>query len=797
MLTKIESAFNKKELNKNHVLIGEIKDSHKKSAFLLCVFKGLLIFLSSFSAVMGLLSAFDVPCYPSVIFAFYFIFSFAMAFIYLNKIYFYVGYIIYFIIFTIELARYFLHANSGFQAVVNIIYEEYSDYFGLMSVRQAHEFIENREISVTVASLFVGFLLIILLNITISGYMNVFETILLTFPFFEVAFYINKHPNIIYLYLLLIVYLTVTFLQFSRHSRMQVKTRHGHEFARIKRGQKAFYYYQGNNKIVIFSIIVSSILSLVLCSFFGAFYESETSKVPSNNIHKTTDEYLKIFIQSGISGFLNAYSATGGLASGRLGGIGQVRPDFEPDFTITFAPHNYETFYVKGFTGTTYNANTWVSDGYIYSSDDQGFSSYVPFDDFETVYNSSKYPSNNYARMDITNLDIDGSTVLYPYFSKGNNTKSDEPSFSVGETTTLYYTPCLNQTEYYIDLPDDNLDNELYREYVYTDCLQVPAELEEILNEVIEEIDYSSDGENINRERIRAANAVYSYFINNFSYTMSPGSTPSKRDYVEYFLSTQHRGFCAHFASAETLLLRQMGIPARYCEGYSVPMSLVYENGTLTNDEYDKWYTGESLIEDSGVISVDVNDSYAHAWVEIYMDGYGFVPFEATIPSLDEENGNDLFDLTALFRGLRVNTPLTTTDNEDETNDNNIFLNNNLFFGKLGLNGKNVASVALISASVIALLVILFFAVKLIHNRIKIIIYKKTGNEYMLAKIDYNKLISFLKRKKYLKKANPLPEDVLKAYEAYLNEYNQKHSKKKDINPKILIENYERIFYRR
>ena len=79
---------------------------------------------------------------------------------------------------------------------------------------------------------------------------------------------------------------------------------------------------------------------------------------------------------------------------------------------------------------------------------------------------------------------------------------------------------------------------------------------------------------------------------------MEPGE-----DFVAHFLE-EGRGYCVHFATAGALLLRMQGIPARYVEGYAPWLG---EGGTS-----------------------NVRDSDAHAWVEIYLDGYGWYPVEMT-----------------------------------------------------------------------------------------------------------------------------------------------------------------------
>lgn len=805
MLYRIEQFFNKRELNKNHIIVGEVTDSSPKSYLLLCFMKAFLIFIISYSSVMGMLKAFDIPVNKPAVFIVYSVGSLFIASLYLNKTFFYIGYITIFIFYTIELARYYSYANSGFQAVVNIIYGFYSDYFKLMSVREAQELYSNRTVTVTIAAIFVGLFLIILLNVTISGYMNILETMLITLPFFEIAFYISKRPPVIYLFMLIFGYVAVSFLQFSKHARMQVKSRHGHEFVRYKRGKKAIYCYQGNERVFFISFILGIVISLVITLAGFSFYNSKTSEIPTNKIHKATDEYVKIFIQTGLSGFLNGYSSTGGISRGRLGGISQVRPDFEPDINVTFAPYSYETVYLKGFTGTSYINKTWVPDLHVsdeIDSNGETIHNYILLSDFEEINKYRQYPYGNRGKMEIINLDVSPDNPLVPYYSDFDNiTYNNNNGFQINSTETITYYPSTSVVDYYETASDALLENADYYEYVYSACTNVPDELKPVLDDVLTEIGYApypygSQSFETGRDRLAAARNIYAYFNENFYYTMSPGSTPVKEDFVTYFLTDQHRGYCVHFASTMVLLLREMGIPARYCEGYCIPISTIYENAVLADEDYTSWYEGSQTFGEETVLSVDVTDANAHAWVEIYLDGYGFVPFEATIPSFDDER--NALDFSDFFAGLLSNTIDFSNGEINENNNANIDVTGfEGFLNGLNIRKESVAYVALISFGVIFAFIALLFLYKWSKIRVELCIYRITKNEYKTAKCEYKMLSSKMRRKGYLKKANPLPADVKEAYDRYLFDYNSKHKKSKDIDTKVLFERYEEIFYRR
>ena len=97
----------------------------------------------------------------------------------------------------------------------------------------------------------------------------------------------------------------------------------------------------------------------------------------------------------------------------------------------------------------------------------------------------------------------------------------------------------------------------------------------------------------------------------NAEYTMTPGWAPLNEDIVEYFLFDSGRGYCEHFAAAATLMYRLYGIPARYASGYMVQP-----------DAFEQ--------QESGSWKAVVTDREAHAWVEIFLEDYGWTPVEVT-----------------------------------------------------------------------------------------------------------------------------------------------------------------------
>ncbi len=144
--------------------------------------------------------------------------------------------------------------------------------------------------------------------------------------------------------------------------------------------------------------------------------------------------------------------------------------------------------------------------------------------------------------------------------------------------------------------------------------------------------------------RIAAAQLVQQFLTSkNFKYSKNPPSTGGK-DVVENFLSNSRQGFCVHFASAGTMILRQMGVPCRYVSGYCAK-----------EDSFKSGENDEDICE--------VKDSQSHAWVEIYLDDFGWIPVEMTPGYFEYVTGENPFDYIGV-NGKKTNTGAAYNDSE-------------------------------------------------------------------------------------------------------------------------------------
>lgn len=100
--------------------------------------------------------------------------------------------------------------------------------------------------------------------------------------------------------------------------------------------------------------------------------------------------------------------------------------------------------------------------------------------------------------------------------------------------------------------------------------------------------------------------AVENYLRANETYDLNSPEPARGDDAVDDFVFVSHRGFCEQFATAAVVMLRSVGIPARLVSGYAV--------GETTSDPGRRIFLGTD----------------AHAWVQVYYPGVGWVDSDPT-----------------------------------------------------------------------------------------------------------------------------------------------------------------------
>ena len=151
-----------------------------------------------------------------------------------------------------------------------------------------------------------------------------------------------------------------------------------------------------------------------------------------------------------------------------------------------------------------------------------------------------------------------------------------------------------------------NLEEYIYEllipraDWIFEAYTQLPDELPARIGQLAQHV---TQGATNDYER---AGLLNEFLRTSFPYTLSPGNTPSDRDFVDYFLFDQQEGYCVHFATAFVVMARTLGLAARYVEGFYV--------------------TG--FPDDEGF--VNVINRQGHAWAQVYFEGFGWKIFEPT-----------------------------------------------------------------------------------------------------------------------------------------------------------------------
>ena len=244
------------------------------------------------------------------------------------------------------------------------------------------------------------------------------------------------------------------------------------------------------------------------------------------------------------------------------------------------------------------------------------------------------YPSFRQGSLAVRELTIrpvspTGSTIYYPYYfltwtaedysGQFRSSGSLRDALSMREGTVSSREPVESYRVLSMEGPRageeealsplaDGLEQVLYRDFVYSHYLDVPRATRAALAPLLEEagrvpIQWPAELPEPYQEPAAAARRTAVALADAARYDLSAPAMEPGEDFIAHFLE-QGRGYCVHFATAGALLLRMQGIPARYVSGYVADL------------------------DESGYAAV--LDSAAHAWVEIYLDGFGWYPVEMT-----------------------------------------------------------------------------------------------------------------------------------------------------------------------
>ncbi len=369
---------------------------------------------------------------------------------------------------------------------------------------------------------------------------------------------------------------------------------------------------------------------IILCTLVGCIWFSKLSF--SNSIEYLTSEEKKqevlywqdTFLEMDVKDILSLdYHFP-------MEPLGNQTPSYQGEVLLEIEAEEYplSSIYLKGFHGTTYKNGIW-------STDDRAFkkicrtNSYsqkelaehlfdMPFEALKVYYSEYEIGLMEQEYV-IRYVGSSGDVAYVPYFSKWDSLNGDVVLKSdyllkkaVGKDMLSVNTlQSIEEMEALIALGENaasSAETEVLNTLSAAYCEN--QESFSFFAEAVEQITRTYTGEGVNSQRLAYAKGVKKYLSEQMSYSLILDTLPQGADPVEYAVTQGHEGYCMHFASAGTMLLRELGVPARYVSGYVV----VPSDFEASEQKF----------------FAKVTDYAAHAWVEIYLENVGWIPYEMT-----------------------------------------------------------------------------------------------------------------------------------------------------------------------
>lgn len=402
-------------------------------------------------------------------------------------------------------------------------------------------------------------------------------------------------------------------------------------------GRNSFVQRERADRRKVFSYIV--LFLLLGAGFLGAqILEVNTS----SKILSHSKEYLKRQHKMERE-FANTMENIGQRLAARFGidsdgRLSNTAPVYMKDTVIklTLLEKPTNSFYLKGFVGGDYHNGRWypceterlreiVADQR--GEKDIWQAGYVLVECFGRGLGrlaEKKYETPIQLKMEYVGKGKRSKYAYIPYFSdlnsiadeNGNDCVSVNGENGLERKSNSYYVNCYNvgreipemtemmQGGNYLLMSRKQLNG--YHNYIKELYGSLPAEELSQLKSLART--YYIDGEN----EVAMAQRIRQLLRQSAQYSQELEPIPEGMDYVEFFLFSQRKGYCEHFATAGTLLARAKGIPARFVSGYKVPAKRFIKN-------------------EDGTYTANVLDSDAHAWTEIFIgNASGWYPIEMT-----------------------------------------------------------------------------------------------------------------------------------------------------------------------
>lgn len=431
---------------------------------------------------------------------------------------------------------------------------------------------------------------------------------LLTFPFFEVGAAFGAVPH--YLYFSLMLASWASMLTVSRAANAKIKMRRSN-------GEKQKVRISGNRQRFAGVAIVVAVLVFFLFSGITA-YLNAVGFSRTENVDKLRHDTKYAFAD--LIDYITGKDHDGSLKEGRLYEVDDRIIKNRHYITMeTTISSTKEPIKLKGYTATIYKNNSWnqtdAYEKYQTMFDEFSESAYMMGDTTGRLITSNpKFSGDFFSDITLSDFRRKKPYAYATYFA----------SFT-GDYTSVYDNYAV---------PPDN-DQYTYPAYLWEGYLQMVADstmyktegyqaaFEKYKKFVNQEYTKSEVSDRVRTlamsfeasNKFEYINAMRPFLQQNMEHSWESGKCPKDVDFVENFLFKTKTGYSTHFATAATVLLQARGYPARYVEGYYIPTEVFNKAESDRVMEYK---------------TIDITDMYAHAWVEVFDDVYGWIPVEVT-----------------------------------------------------------------------------------------------------------------------------------------------------------------------
>lgn len=291
-----------------------------------------------------------------------------------------------------------------------------------------------------------------------------------------------------------------------------------------------------------------------------------------------------------------------------------------------------KNLYLRGFVGGSYQNGQWeeMSDA-AYSGKNAGMFTWLKARSFDPLTQVAAYnqlgeeqdvPEGNQVQVKVKNASRYYVYAPVSYVRMINGSVKEEKDSRLAsrglfgsrsyrwEEISGSRPGELTVADNWVEDPDTDRRQEyqeaeaVYREFVYHTYTTIDSDMQRLMQRIFWD-DYETDSDGI----YSALNQIRQCLSSETTYTEMMPQIPEGEDPIRWFLTEGKQGNDVYYAAAATEAFRAYGIPARYVEGYY-----------LSADQIQK--------EESGTNTLTGAD--AHAWVEVYFDGVGWLPLDTT-----------------------------------------------------------------------------------------------------------------------------------------------------------------------